>query len=419
MKNLRIVLLVMIFLVLGCATGTMVRTDPPQADVYINKKHIGTSPVLLSETMDEDFEVAASKGEYKASKIIRVEKKKWTEEAVSKIKEAASKISGKGNIPKEIYLTLNGQIEIGAFRIGTQEEREDLETAMEVLYKLKNPSYTIVIYDASGSMRWPMAEGDITPRFEPGQKAIVDFIKKANPADIFGLIIFGHRLSSGPEDSKQRLESCEDIELVIPPQELDKDRMIKAITDLKLRDHKGDTPLDMAIRAATEVLKNKIGEKKIVLVTDGDDECEGRPDKAAKDAARFGIKVHTLAYGIGISKDGKLKEQRALEIREILKECANAGGGLFFDTKGAEELYRAMIRVELAVFTYIVKDNSGNEVLKGNLGQRFFLEPGNYEIVFNTDKPFSERVEVKPAKNTKIFIAISKDGLPEIRTIFE
>lgn len=155
------------------------------------------------------------------------------------------------------------------------------------------------------------------------------------------------------------------------------------------------------------------------MVTDGNDECGGRPDKAAKEAARFGIKVHTLAYGIGISKDGKLMEQRASEIREILKECANAGGGLFFDTKGAEELYRAMISVELAVFTYIVKDNSGNEVLKGNLGQRFFLEPGNYEIVFNTDKPFSERVEVKPAKNTKIFIAFSKDGLPEIRTILE
>lgn len=419
MKNLRMILLIIIFLIGGCATGTMIRTDPPQADVYINKNHLGTSPVLLSETMNEDFEVAASKGEYKAGKIIRVEKKKWTEEAVSKIKEAASKISGKGNIPKEIYLTLNGQIEIGAFRIGAEEEKEDLETAMEVLYKLKNPSYTIVIYDASGSMRWPLAEGDKTPRFEPGQKAIVGFIMKANPADVFGLIIFGHRIPSGPEGSKQRLESCEDIELVISLQELDKDRMIKAITDFKLKDHRGDTPLEMAIRAATEVLKNKTGEKKIVLITDGNDECGGRPDKAAKEAARFGIKVHIPAYGIGISKDGKLMEQRASEIREILKECANAGGGLFFDTKGAEELYRAMIKVELAVFTYTVRDNSGKEIFKGNLGQRFFLDAGQYEIVFNTDKPFSHKVEVKPTKKTKIFIVLSKDGLPEIRTVFE
>lgn len=426
MKNLRMILLIIIFLIGGCVTGTMIRTDPPQADVYINKRHIGTSPVLLSETMNEDFEVAASKGEYKADKIIRVEKKKWTEEAVSKIKEAASKISGKGNIPKEIYLTLNGQIEIGAFRIGAQEEKEDLETAMKVLYKLKNPSSTIVIYDASGSMQWPLAlplvEGYKTPRFEPGQKAIVDFIRKANPSDLFGLIVFGHRLPSGEEGSKQRLESCEDIELMIPLRE-DKDRMINAITALKLKDHRGDTPLEMAIRAATEVLKDKIGEKKIVLVTDGYDECGGRPEKAAKEAARFGIKVHTLAYGIGIikKKDGKLMEDKALalEIREILKECANAGGGLFFDTKGAEELYRAIIKVELAVFTYTIKDISGKEILKGNLGHKFFLDAGQYEIVFNTDKPFSEKVEVKPAKNTKIFIALSKDGMPEIRTIFE
>jgi hypothetical protein len=247
----------------------------------------------------------------------------------------------------------------------------------------------------------------------------MDFVRKANPVDFFGLIVFGHRVPSGPEGSQQRLNSCKDIELMIPLQKLNKNMMVELINNLALRNHKGDTPLGDAIRRGIEILKERTGEKKIVIVTDGDDECGGSPDRAAKEAARYGIKVHTLAFGIGISKEGKRREQKALEVQEILKECANAGGGLFFDTKGAEELYRAIIKVELAVFTYTVKDSSGKEVLKGSLGQKFHLDPGQYEIVFNTDKPFSNRVEVKPGRNTKIFIALSKEGFPEIRTVFE
>jgi Ca-activated chloride channel family protein len=509
MKQEIIILSLLSLILSGCAPQTVIKTDPPQAEVYFNDKYLGKSPVLLDEGVKEDFTVSARKGECQGTKTIHLEKKQVVEQVFSKAKDTAketiAKLKGERLLPQEILLPLqcaliktdppegevylnkkllgkspvslkeeikegdilsasneeyrfsktftreekqklvdrippvpqghslepsislqqeiilplNGQIEIGSLRTGVQEEREDLEKYRQVLYKLKNPAHFLVIYDASGSMRWNMAEREATPRFEPAQKAITEFIEKANPEDLFGLIVFGHRVPSGPLGSRQRTLSCKDIELVSPFQRLDKNRMIQAITRLHLKDHKGDTPLEEAIRVGIEALKEKKGVKQILVVTDGDDECGGSPDRAAKEAAKFGIKVNILAYGIGVDKDGRLRTKKEAEIQKTLKECAVAGKGLFFNTKGAEDLYRAMIKVELSSFTYTIKDAFGKELLEGNLGQKFFLDSGSYEISFNTDKPFNAQVDVKPAKNTKILITLTRDKIPEIQTLYE
>lgn len=415
------VLILPVFLICGCSKPVVVKpsvmsimTQPAGADVQVNKKAVGRSPVVL-ETPTEDVEIVAKKGEYSGKTVYRAAKQQ-------------AEAAGKNGDPKaaiipatdtETTVTLNGQMEIGAFKIGSKDAEEDLETALEVLYKLKNPSSTIVIYDASGSMRWPLSVGDKTPRFEPAQKAITDFIKKANAEDFFGLVVFGSRLPSGPAKSKQREKSCGEIELVMPLEKLDKTQMISSISKLGLKDHKGDTPVEQAIRFAADKLKDKQGEKKIVLVTDGDDECGGEADRGAREAAKLGIKVYTLSYGIGVAKDGKLNEARAEEIRQVLRDCANAGGGLFFDTKGADDLYKAMIKVELDFFGYKVVNKGGKEVLKGKLGQKFFLDAGTYDVVFQTEKPFSRKIEVRPGQKTKVFIAITGDRKPEIRTAIQ
>lgn len=416
------VLVLPVFLLCGCSKPVVVKpsfmsvmTQPAGADVQVNKKAVGRSPVVL-ESPTEDIEVVATKGEYSGKAVYKAPK----QQADGTGKDGQSRTAGA--IPgsdAELTVTLNGQLEIGAFKIGSKDAEEDLETALEVLYKLKEPSNTIVIYDASGSMRWPLSQEDRTPRFEPAQKAITDFIKKGNTEDFFSLVVFGSRLPSGPVKSKQREKSCGEIESVMPLEKLDKTQMIASITRLGLKDHKGDTPVEQAIRFAADKLKDRQGEKKIVLVTDGDDECGGEADRGAREAAKLGIKVYTLAYGIGVAKDGKLNEARAEEVRQVLRDCANAGGGLFFDTKGADDLYKAMIKVELDFFGYRVFDKNGKEVLKGKLGQKFFLDAGTYDVVFQTEKPFSRKIEVKPAQKTKVFIAISGDRKPEIRTAIQ
>jgi hypothetical protein len=386
-----------------------ITTEPIGADVQVNKQPVGRSPAIV-DSPAEGTEIVATKGEYVGKTIYKARPQ------ISTIgNDAGASGALEPVLDTDVLVTLGGQLEVGAFKIGSKNAEEDLETALEVLNKLKNPSNTIVIYDASGSMRWPLSETDSTPRFEPAQKALTDFIKKGSPEDFYGLVVFGSRLPSGPANSKQRQMSCGEIELVLPLEKLDKAQMTASITKLGLKDHKGDTPVEQAIRYAADKLKDRAGEKKIILVTDGDDECGGEADRGAREAAKLGIKVYTLAYGIGISKDGKLDEARAEQVRQVLRDCANAGGGLFFDTKGADDLYKAMIKVELDFFNYIVFDKNGKEVLKGRLGQKFPLDPGTYNVVFQTDKPFSKKITVRPAQKTKVFIAITGDRKPEIR----
>lgn len=417
-KMLLPVVILPFLLFFGCSQPVVkpsvisIKTRPAGANVQVNKKLIGPSPVTVTSP-GGDAEIVATKGEYTGKVVHRAAEQQADGAGRGSAREGAS--TG----DTELTVTLNGQLEVGAFKIGAKDGEEDLETALEVLYKLKNPTNTIVIYDASGSMRWPLSPKDKTSRYIPAQKAITDFINKGNTDDYYGLVVFGTRTPSGPEHSKQREKSCGEIELVLAVGKLDKRQMIDAVTKLKLRDHRGDTPVEQALRFAAGKLKDRPGEKKIVLVTDGYDECGGEADRGAREAAKLGIKVYTLAFGIGIDRNGRLNEALASEVRQVLRDCANAGGGLFFDTRGADDLYRAMIKVELDFFSFKVFDRAGKEVLKGKLGQRFFLDPGVYNVVFQTEKPFAQQIEVRPAQKTKTFIAISGEHKPEIRSVIE
>jgi hypothetical protein len=315
--------------------------------------------------------------------------------------------------------TRPGYLEVGAFRVGIKDAREDLENTLVALYKLKNPSATLVIYDASGSMRWPLAEGEHRPRFQPGQQGITAYLKQAKAQDHFGLIVFGHRLASGPEGSEQRQASCKDVEVVMPLQRLDQTALINTITGLELKDHKGDTPLETAIRVGVERLQNTPGEKKIILITDGNDECGGQPERAAREAAHADIRLYPIAFGVGIDRHGKRDQSKYEEVRRSLIDSANATKGAFFEAEDAERLYTALLQVELAVFTYTVRDQAGKEIVRGSIGQTVALNPGRYQVVFHTDTPFVDPITIQADKKTKLFIALSDAGQPVIRKVFE
>lgn len=117
----------------------------PKGIVFINQKEAGATPIGRKEVPGGRYEVVVKSGEAEQKKMVTVHE--------------------------------NDTVDVA---------EEDLETALEVLYKLKNPSNTIIVYDASGSMRWPLSEQDGTPRFEPAQRAITDFVKKAIPTTYTG-----------------------------------------------------------------------------------------------------------------------------------------------------------------------------------------------------------------------------------------
>ena len=138
-----------------------------------------------------------------------------------------------------------------------------------------------------------------------------------------GLVAYGHR----------KANDCQDIELLIAPDALDKDKFVKAVDALEPR---GMTPLSAALEFAAQALKYRESKASIVLVSDGLETCGKDPCATARalKAAGADLTAHVVAF------DLSAKEARAIEC------IASETGGRFLQANDAASLKDAL---EMAV----------------------------------------------------------------------
>jgi Ca-activated chloride channel family protein len=108
-----------------------------------------------------------------------------------------------------------------------------------------------------------------------------------------GLRAYAHRYSAR---SKQ---TCTDSQLVLPVQKLDRKRILSAVAALQPR---GETPLIYSILQSPNDLK-PVGGGSVVVITDGEDTCNGNPAIAAEQLKGSGIDL-TLNI-VGFTLKGK------------------------------------------------------------------------------------------------------------------
>ena len=119
----------------------------------------------------------------------------------------------------------------------------------------------IVILDASGSM-WAQIDG--RPKLEIARKSLRTALQSV-PADAeIGFMAYGHREKG----------SCQDIELIVPPQAGAASAIVQAADSMKFL---GKTPLTDAVRSAAEALKYTEDKARVILITDGLETCGGDP----------------------------------------------------------------------------------------------------------------------------------------------
>jgi hypothetical protein len=176
-----------------------------------------------------------------------------------------------------------------------------------------------VILDASGSMLQRL-EG--TRRIELARDALGDLVGATLPDGVpFALRVFGHR----------EADSCRtDLEIPLAP--LDRARATAAIRAVEPK-NLAKTPIADSLLAVRRDLAAASGPKLVVLVTDGEETCDGDPAAAIRELAAGGVEVRVNIVGFAIDE---------LMLKEEFESWARLGGGRYFDATDGAVLRRAV-----------------------------------------------------------------------------
>ncbi len=177
----------------------------------------------------------------------------------------------------------------------------------------------VLILDASGSMGAKI-EGRM--KIDIAKEVLAGLIRDLPAGVHVGLVAYGHRQKA----------DCDDVEELAALAPLDREALISRITSL---DHKGKTPITRSVQIVAEGLKTLQSEATIILVSDGEETCEGDPCAMVKDLKASGSTF--LMHVIGFDVTEKEKAQ--------LSCLAQAGGGSYFTAKNAGELMAAAKKV--------------------------------------------------------------------------
>jgi hypothetical protein len=244
-----------------------------------------------------------------------------------------------------------------------------------------------LILDASGSM-WGTVGG--RAKIEIAKETMRQVIEEL-PDDVHvALRVYGHRVAPG------RAGACQDSELVFPLAKIDKGRLVERINGLRAR---GTTPIAYSLSHVATDLGGIPGEKMVILVTDGKEECGGSPSRAVSALIEQGFKVQVNIVGFALGE----------EARSEMRRVAERTSGRFFDA-GNEDALRDAIEQALAV-PYDVLDPAGVKVAAGLVGKGAVTVPeGTYTVVVKlTGGPITIR-EVRIVANKPTTIELEQQG---------
>lgn len=212
-----------------------------------------------------------------------------------------------------------------------------------------------VILDASGSMLQRLG-GE--RRIDIAKGALSGLVRDiVPPGTPFALRVFGHREAN----------SCR-TDLEIPLSPLQPAAATTRIGELQAM-NLARTPIAASLARVREDLAGVTGPVVVVLLTDGEETCEGDPAAAIQSLRGAGFDVRVNVVGFAIDEH---------RLREEFESWARAGNGRYVEANDAAQLAEAM-GASLRVPFEILRD--GNVVASGVVnGEPLRLEPGTYVV---------------------------------------
>lgn len=190
-----------------------------------------------------------------------------------------------------------------------------------------------VILDASGSM---LKRQGSERRIEIARRTLGTLVQETIPAGTgFALRVFGNR----------EADACRtDLEIPLAPHDpAQAASLIAGITAINL----AKTPIAASIALTLQDLAGVTGERVVILITDGEETCEGDPAQAieALRAAGVDARVNIVGYAIDDA-----------DLARTFEAWAAAGGGQYFDAADADQLGAALEQAMAVPFEIVTPD---------------------------------------------------------------
>ncbi|MCC6932044.1 MAG: VWA domain-containing protein [Deltaproteobacteria bacterium] len=175
----------------------------------------------------------------------------------------------------------------------------------------------LLIFDASGSMNEKISG---QPKLSAAKDVTFKLLERFPSTSDFGLIIYGHR----------RAKDCNDIEVVREINPIKAEQLGQLSMMLMNTVAKGETPIAQSLLKSIAVFKGKKG--KILLVTDGREECGGDICAAARKVKESGIDLRIDVVGFGL---GAVAEKQLNCVTQLT-------GGRYYPARDAASLEQSM-----------------------------------------------------------------------------
>lgn len=212
-----------------------------------------------------------------------------------------------------------------------------------------------VILDASGSM---LGRVDGKRRIDVAKSTLKKIVKSSiGKQNHFALRTFGLKSNS-----------CNHA-LTIPLKKLNITRAEAAIDGIEAI-NLAKTPIADSLVAAAKDLDRFKGQKLVILLTDGEETCDGDSESVLRTLRASGLDIKMYIVGFALD-DENLVEQ--------FKSWASLGGGKYYDTQNENDLQTALHQSVTPRFE--IKNSLGEVVLSGYIGEKKYqILPGQYMI---------------------------------------
>ena len=236
-----------------------------------------------------------------------------------------------------------------------------------------------IILDTSGSMLQDL-EGQT--RADVAKTSLIDLVTTTIPA---GTTVSLRTFGDTPD-------SCETI-LAVPASPLDPTAMADTIANLPIV-NLVRTPIGAALEAVAGDLTGT-GPKIVVLVTDGEETCDGDPAAAIQALTDSGVDVRVNIVGFAIDDPA---------LQATFTEWARLGNGQYIDAGNADELNSAVAQAVMPTFDVV--DLNGSVVASGQVGgDAVAIPPGTYQVVIRSNPEIViDDVTVSPGQPTSVTI---------------